>query len=98
MVKGKDRELKHQEAGDGREEKRQKTTTKLHEKVRGNETAAERASPHDATADVSCHAGATATATRTTATTICPVATTNDGNLTTAAATNTGSVKLPSKK
>ena len=42
MVKGKGRgRLRNQEAGDGREERRKKTTAKLHETVRGNETAAE---------------------------------------------------------
>lgn len=100
MVKGKGRgRLRNQEAGDGREERRKKATAKLHETVRGNETAAERASYHDATADVTCSAAATATAARTTAATICPVATTDDGNFSAAAAaTNTGSVNLPSKK
>ena len=97
MVKGKGRgRLRNQEAGDGREERRKKATAKLHETVRGNETAAERASYHDATADVTCSAAATATAA-----TICPVATTDDGNFSGAAAaatTNTGSVNLPSKK
>lgn len=104
MVKGKGTgRLRNQEAGDGREERERKktTTAKLHETVRGNETAAEQASYHDATADVTCSAAATATAARTTATAICPVATTDDGNFSGAAAaatTNTGSVNLPSKK
>ena len=91
MVKGKGRgRLRNQEAGDGREERERekKTTAKLHETVRGNETAAERASYHDATADVTCSAAATATAARTT----------DDGNFSAAAATNTVSVNLPSKK
>ena len=102
MVKRKGRgRLGNQEAGDGRrkkEERRRKATGKLHETVRGNEKPAERASHHDATADVTCHAAATATAARTTPATVCPAATTDDGNLSTAAATNTGSGSLPSKK
>ena len=53
--------------------KKKKTTAKLHETVRGNETVAERASYHDATA----------------ATTICPIVTTDDGNFSAAAATKT---------
>lgn len=99
MVKGKGRgRLRNQEAGDGREERRKKTTAKLHVAVRGNETAAERAGNHYATADVTCSAAATTAAARTTAATICPVATTDDDYFSAAAATNTGSVNLPSKK